>query len=916
VGNGVQANPVRGRQAAGWTTWNRAKPHNVGGVTETLPSTRLIPLPTGKVTFLFTDIQGSTKLLQRLGDDYADVLATHRRLLRAAFTRHDGCEVDTQGDGFFVAFNRAFDAIAASLDAQRALHAEDWPHGDPVLVRMGIHAGEPMVVDDNYVGIDVHRAARICDAAHGGQVILSESTYARLSPDQKHELSIKDLGAHRLKDLEHPERILQLVPADLPAEFPPLRSLRPPTNVPQHLEPLIGRRGDVLALRSKLLDESVRLVTVTGPGGIGKTKLCVAVALDLLDEFASGVFFVDLTTATTAELVASRIAQDLQVPVEGDRDATDVLVEHLGEKHMLLVLDNFEQALAASGVVRELLQSSPNLTVVATSRVLLSIQGETEYALSPLGLPRDVTRDEVERSDAAQLFVKRATKSRPDFVVTEENASTIAAICNLLDGLPLALELAAARVKLMTPESLLGRLDNRLKLLTGGSREAPERHRALRTTIDWSYDLLSPSERALFRDLSVFSGGATLEATEHVVGDDVNVLDGLAALVDHSLVRQRDDEDVRFSMLQTIRDYALELLEDHGGEADVRDRHAYYYLELAEDFAAREGGETAAHARIDSEHDNMRAALTWWLDTAGGRPDPNAGLALRLAVALGRFWYRHGHAVEGSEWLERALANQVDGLEDVRANGLRLLGVLMEQRGNLERATELFEMALASFRSRGDRVREGACLNSLGVVARSRQQLEAAESLLTESVAIRRELQDSSGMSSSLSNLAILYMDLGETERAKQLFEETMKLDKERGDEWGVAVTSLNLGVARLELEEVQPAAGMLKDSVQSFVKLGDLDGVAEGFEALAGIAVAQERFVRAARLAGAADSLRSALGIPLGDVDRVRLARWLSEPRARLGEEAFTAAWAEGDGMTTEQAIDYALEDNPGSMS
>jgi predicted ATPase/class 3 adenylate cyclase len=883
-------------------------------VPETLPSSRLIPLPTGKVTFLFTDIEGSTKLLHRLGDEYADVLATHRRLLRAAFTRHDGCEVDTLGDGFFIAFNKAFDAIAAALDAQRALRAEDWPHGDALLVRMGIHFGEPMVVDDNYVGIDVHRAARICDAAHGGQVILSETTYARLSPDQKHEISVKDLGAHRLKDLEHPELILQLTPADLPAEFPPLRSLRPPTNVPQQLEPLIGRHDDLQALRSKLLDNRVRLVTVTGPGGIGKTKLCVAVALGLLDDFSSGAFFVDLTTATTADLVASRIAQDLHVPVEGDRQAVDVLVEHLGDKHVLLVLDNFEQALAASGVVRRLLQSSPNLTVLTTSRVLLSIQGETEYALSPLGLPNDGTSDEVKRSDAARLFVERAAKAQPDFEVTEENASAIAAICNLLDGLPLALELAAARVKLMTTESLLGRLDNRLKLLTGGSRDAPARHRALRTTIDWSYDLLSQSERALFRDLSVFSGGATLEAAEYVVGDETNVLDGLAALVDHSLIRQRDDEDIRFSMLQTIRDYALELLEDHGGEGAVRDRHAHFYLELAESFAAAEGDETTAHARIDTEHDNMRAALTWWLDRADERPEPNAGLALRLAVALGRFWYRHSHAVEGSEWLDRTLANRVEGLEDARANGLRLLGVLMDQRGDLERAARLFEEALASFRSMGDRVREGACLNSLGVVARSSRDFERAESLLTESVAIRRELQDSSGMSSSLSNLAILYMDLGETRRARELFEETMKLDQERGDDWGVAVTSLNLGTAKLELQEVHSADEMVKSSVQSFVKLGDLDGVAEGFEGLAGIAVAQGSLVRAARLAGAADSLRGALGIPLSEVDRVRLDRWLSEPRKRLGKEGFDAALAEGAGMTTDQAIDYALRDVPGS--
>jgi len=887
---------------------------SVVGVTETPPSTRLIPLPTGKVTFLFTDIEGSTKLLHKLGDEYAEVLATHRRLLRAAFTRHDGCEVDTLGDGFFVSFNRGFDAIAAALDAQRALHAEDWPHGEPVLVRMGLHAGEPMVVDDNYVGIDVHRAARICDAAHGGQVILSETTYAKLSPDQKRELLVKDLGAHRLKDLEHPEQVLQLTPADLPSEFPPLRSLRPPTNVPRQLEPLIGRHEDLQALRSKLLENSVRLVTVTGPGGIGKTKLCVAVALELLDDFTSGAFFVDLTTATTADLVASRIAQDLQVPVEGDRQAADVLVEHLSDRHVLLVLDNFEQALAASGVVRRLLQSCPNLTVLTTSRVLLSIQGEAEYALSPLGLPNDGTRESVNDSDAARLFVERASNAQPDFEVTEKNASTIAAICNLLDGLPLALELAAARVRLMTPESLLRRLDNRLMVLTGGSRDAPARHRALRTTIDWSYELLSPSERALFRDLSVFRGGATLTAAEYVAGDEANVLDGLAALVDHSLIRRREDDDVRFSMLQTIRDYALELLENHGGEAAVRDRHAHFYLELAESFAAGGGDETVAHARIDTEHDNMRTALTWWLGRAENQPEPNAGLALRLAVALGRFWYRHGHAVEGSEWLEKTLANRVEGLEDARANGLRLLGVLVDQRGELGRAARLFEEALASFRSMGDRVREGACLNSLGVVARSSRDFERAKSLLTESVAIRRELQDSSGMSSSLSNLAILYMDLGETQRAGELFEETMKLDLERGDEWGVAVTSLNLGVAKLELQEVQPADEMVKSSVQSFVKLGDLDGVAEGFEGLAGIAVAQGKFVKAARLAGSADSLRSALGIPLGEVDRVRLDRWLSEPRKRLGNEGFDAAWAEGTGMTTDQAIDYALQDSPGS--
>ena len=877
-------------------------------------SARRLPLPRGTVTLLFSDIQGSTKLLQRLGKDYGQVLATHRRLLREAFARHGGCEVDTQGDAFFVAFGQAHDAVLAALESQRALRAQSWPRGEAVLVRMGLHTGEPLLVDDNYVGLDVHRAARICSAAHGGQVILSQATHDQLSPREREDVAVTDLGTHRLKDLEEPVRILQLTAPDLRGTFPPLRSLRPPTNVPRHLSSLVGRQSDRDELGSLLLDDTTRLVTVTGPGGIGKTRLCAALALDLLEHFISGAFFVDLTTATTADLVASQIAGELGIPVEAERDAVDGLCDHFANRRVLLVLDNFEQALEAAGVVARLLGSCPQLTVLVTSRVLLSVRGEVEYQLAPLGVPREAaTPADVARSEAAQLFVERAARARKGFILTEDNAAAVAEICRLLDGLPLALELAAARVKLLDPEGLLRRLHNRLALLTGGAKDAPMRHRALRTTIDWSYDLLSPEDRGLFRDLAVFNGGSTLEAIEHVVGNDADILDALTSLVDHSLIRQRQtDGELRFSMLQTVRDYALELLDAFPDQDRVRDRHAHHYLELAERAGRRDGSGTAQPAQIGGDHDNLRAALDWWLSRAATQPQPYGELALRLAAALGRYWYTHGHAVEGSRWLERALAVDVARAQGVRANALRLLGVLTEQRRDLERATALFSEALAYFRRSGDVSGEAACLNGLGVVARNQGDLRTAQRLTTRSVEIRRELADSSGMSSSLTNLAIQSIDLNDLERAKQLLSEVMALDSARGDDWGVAVTSLNLGVAHLEMGELDQAETLIKRAIERLTDLGDLDGVAESIEALAGTSAAQRRFVRAARLGGAADALRRSLGIPLTEIDRRRWEGWLAGPRRELGDDAFSGAWTEGAAMMSEQAISYALETSP----
>ena len=863
------------------------------------------PLPQGTVTFLFTDIEGSTRLLQRLGDDYTDVLVAHQALLRAAFGRHGGHEFGTQGDAFFVAFADPQDAVHAAIDAQRALRTHRWPHGEQVSVRIGIHTGEPVVIEDDYVGIDVHRAARICSAAHGGQVIVSDATLEALDANALTDVTFTDLGTHRLKDLDRAEHVFQLIGDELPGEFPPLRSARPPTNVPQ-LGALIGRAAEVVDLRHMVVRDEMSLVTVTGPGGIGKTRVAAAVALDALEDFPDGTFFVDLSSVRSAELVASQIAQSLKLQLDGDRPADEVVVDYINGKRFLLVLDNFEQVLEGALVVAKLLRSCSELTVLVTSRVLLSIGGEHEFPLAPLGVPEQATYSGVAGSEAAQLFVARAKASRPGFELTPENAPSIAEICNLLDGLPLAIELAAARIKLLSPGELVKRLGNRLEFLSGGPRDSPIRHRALRTTIDWSYDLLSQQERSFFRAFAVFSGGATLDAIEHVLGEDLDTLDAVASLVSHSLIRQHEDSsgEFRFSMLETIREYALELLRQRHDYTEVADRHARYYLQLAE--TANNDNTPGA---ITTDHDNMRGAMKWLIRRTAEESRVYAGLALRLATALGHYWYVHGHVVEGASWLERALSAASDAPALLRARALRVLGMLMEPQQQLERARELFEEALDLYRALGDQSGEARCLNSLGLVARQREDLNAAEELLSASISVRRQIGDEAGIAPSLNNLGVLYLDRRDTDRARQSLEEALQLARKLDNPWGVACVTNNLGMVFLELDDARRARQFVLEGTAAFVEMGDLDSAAEGMQFLAGVAALEGNSTRAARLAGAADSLRRELGIKLAPLDRRRLDRWLSPARADLGEERFERAWAEGAAMTSDQALDFALE-------
>ena len=613
--------------------------------------------PSTTVTLLFTDIEGSTRLLQRAGDAYADLRAEHRRLLRTAFERHDGHEVDAEGDAFFVVFASANDAAAAAAEAQQELAQHVWPDNNEIRVRMGLHTGEPRLIEGGYVGLDVHRAARVMAAGHGGQVLVSQSTRPLL--DERFQL--RDLGEHRLKDLSEPQRLYQLQVEGSAVEFPPLKTLENrPTNLPAQPTALIGREHELDQAHALATREDVRLLTLTGPGGTGKTRLALQVAADLIEQFANGVFFVSLAPIRDPDLVVPTIAQTLGLREQPGEALEETLREFLRDKQMLLLLDNFEQIVAAAPLVAALLASAPRLSVLVTSRTPLHLSGERTYAIPPLALP-DLQRlpdaGTLAQYESVSLFIERARAAVPDFAITDANAQAVAEICVHLDGLPLAIELAAPRVRALPPAALLRRLDQRLNLLTRGAQDLDERQRTLRATIGWSCELLSDEEKALFARLGVFVGGCRLEAAEALCdpagGLDIDVLDGLSSLVEKSLLRQKADSDgePRFWMLETIREYALESLAATSAAEEVRRRHALYFLSLAEraDIESRTGDQSGGLARLDLEHANLRAAITWARETGEGE------LMLRLAMALWGFWATRGHVAEGRSALEEAL---------------------------------------------------------------------------------------------------------------------------------------------------------------------------------------------------------------------------------------------------------------------
>jgi predicted ATPase/class 3 adenylate cyclase len=697
-------------------------------------------LPTGTITLFFTDMEGSTRLLQRLGEHYAAVLADCRQLLRQMFVQYNGHEVDTQGDAFFVAFARATDAISAAIDIQRALANHVWPDGSSVRVRIGLHTGEPMLTADGYIGMDVHHAARIMSAGYGGQILLSPTDHQLVEQHLPAGTYLQDLGEHRLKDLQRPSHLFQLSLKDLPANFPPLKTLDThPNNLPIQPTPFIGREKEVAAVTRLLKRSEVRLVTLTGPGGVGKTRLSLHVAAELSDDFADGMFVVALAPLNDPTQVVPAIAQILAISEASDRPLFSLLQAFLKEKQLLLLLDNFEQVGDAAVMLAELLAACRRLKIMVTSRMRLQVRAEHEFVVPPLSVPTLKHLPDLKtlsHYEAVALFIERAQATKPDFSVTNANAPAVAAICAHLDGLPLAIELAAARMKHFSPHTLLARLEQGLSILSGGARDLPARQQTLRGAIAWSYDLLSPEEQKLFRHLAVFVDGWSLEAAEAICmargGLAEDMLDGMASLVDKSLLRQEESAagETRFWMLQTLREFGLEQMARSGELEATRQAHAEYYLRLAEEvepsLQANEQGRSMA--RLEQEHENLRAALSWLLAQARGGGEyskQQAEQALRFCTALSWFWSIRGYSREGQHFLEQALVLRESVTTPVRARALYTAAHLAFILDDSERTEKLGSESLHLFRELGDKAGMADALFLLGTSAWSRDGIRS-----------------------------------------------------------------------------------------------------------------------------------------------------------------------------------------------
>jgi predicted ATPase/class 3 adenylate cyclase len=931
-------------------------------------------LPTGTVTFLFTDLEGSTRLLEAHPAAYREAVARHHALLRAAVEADGGVVFETVGDAVYAAFPRPTDAVAAALAGQSALHQEDWGEVGPLRVRMGVHTGEVEVQGAHYFGAPLYRCARLMAAAHGGQTVLSGATAALVRDALPAGADLRDLGEHRLRDLAVSEHVFQLVHRELPAEFPPLRTLDArPNNLPLQVTSFVGRERELAEVTRLLAGEppGPRLVTLTGPGGTGKTRLALQAAADVLDAHPDGVWLVELAALADPAIVPQTVAAAAGVREAPGRPVLSTLTDALKPRRLLLVLDNCEHLLdACARLADALLRACPHVRLLCTSREALGIAGEAAWRVPSLPVPADGGAAApapgaagLAGYAAVRLFAERAAAVRPGFALTADSAAAVAQVCARLDGIPLAIELAAARVRVLPPQQLLARLDDRFRLLTGGSRTALERHQTLQATVDWSYALLTEPERTLFARLAAFAGGWTLEAAETVGADPDDadgdgiaadaVLDLLTRLADKSLVvaDEQPDGTARYRLLETLRQYARQKLAERGAAVDaLRRRHAAHYLALAEQAAPHLTGpqQLVWLARLEAELDNLRAALRWSLDSG------DAGAGLRLADALDRFWYLRRHQTEAGAWLAQLLA--APGPPDaLRAAALGQAGRRTRNAGDAAGGRRLLEEGLALARALGDDALVARALSELGFTSRARGDYPAARRELEEALALYRRLGDRWGVAHALSHLALLRHWQGEQDaaratteelratarplgdrrldavvyellgqvagatgdpaEARRLLEQGLALHRELGDEAGVASGQVLLG--RLALRRGAPAAGEARERFVAGLRTAQeaafLWRAVEGLEGLAATAAAAGRAGRALRLAGAATALREAAEQRLSPADEEELARWLAPARAALDADGATAAWTEGRAMPVEQAIAYALEEDPG---
>jgi predicted ATPase/class 3 adenylate cyclase len=811
-------------------------------------------LPTGTVTLLFTDIEGSTRLLDELGDRYQDVFADHQRALRGAFQGHGGLEVSTHGDAFFYVFERATDAVAAAADGQQALA------GGQVKVRMGIHTGEPTAADGDYLGPDVNRAARIMSAAHGGQVLVSQATRELLDS----RIELRDVGEHQLKDLSAPVRLFQLGTAT----FPPLRSLSQ-ARIPVALDPIVGRKRELADIVRLLAREGARLVTITGPGGIGKTRLALAASADLVESFRDGATFVELASIRQPELVMPAIAEALGVQED--------VVAHLSDREQLLLLDNLEQVVEAAPEIARLLAHASDVRVLATSREPLRVAGERELPLRTLA-----------EAPAVELFRQRAVAVRPDFDAPYDE---IAEVCTRLDSLPLAIELAAARVKVLSLRELLDRLEQRLSVLAGGRRDLPERQRTLRTTIQWSYDLCSEEERTLFRRLAVFAGGATLQAIEDVCEGDLDLIE---SLVDKSLVR---GDGERFTMLETIREYASEQLAECGEADEFRRRHAVYFLSVAErvEREQRDAGPTGWRERLRPDWDNFRSAFAWSLETG------EAELGLRLAGAVAFAWLDRNLLAEGNRLFEALLPAAADVDELVRAKALFTWGMIASVQSDWARTTELTEGALEIYRRAGHRLGVAWTLMNLAVVPIEFGRAEEARAMLDEADALLRS-EGGGGARLRIGHLyAQVAAETGDMDLARRQLRESAELSLAAGEDFSAATTIHSLGDVELTEGAIDAAAAAYAEALRVAWGTGALRVVCYSLAGLAAVAAERGRLEEAALLWGFVERYEERLTFTLR-----RRSRYAD--RVGGAAKAHPERWQAGRDLDVAAAVEYAL--------
>jgi predicted ATPase/class 3 adenylate cyclase len=864
-------------------------------------------LPTGTVTFLFTDVEGSTRLWEQHPAAMKAATARHDALVEEAVMRHGGTVVRPRGEGDsrFAVFARATDAVTAAAALQVALTAEEWPTPAPLLVRMALHTGEADLREGDYYGSAVNRCARLRGIAHGGQVLLSQPTYDLVRDALPGGVSARDAGEHRLADLIRPERVFSLLHPALPSEFPPLRSLDAyPHNLPVQLTSFIGREKELADLAHALT--TTRLLTVTGTGGCGKTRLALQVAADQVDRFPEGVWVVELATLADPTLVPQAVAAALGVREEPGQPLLATLLAALRARSLLLVLDNCEHLLDACARLAEaILRGCPRVQMLATSREVLGIGGEVTRRVPSLTVPRPEQLPPFEQLiqyEAVRLFVERALAVQPAFVVTNQNAPAVAQICWRLDGIPLAIELAAARARVVTVEQIARRLDDRFRLLSGGSRTALRRQQTLRALVDWSHDLLPEPERVMLRRLAVFSGGWTLEAAEVAgAGDGIealDVLDLLTELVDKSLVVvEGSGEEARYRLLETLREYALEKLAASGEAEAIHSAHATFYVGLAERLGETLlAGENLRRGPFVDELDNFRAALRWFAD-AGDWSD-----CLRLVGSLSDYWHFGSHLGESAQWLELALRHQLDVPPATRGRVLSGVGLLAFGRGDYATSEMSYRESTHMYRESGD---ERGAVNAqllFGGILRDEGKHGEASVVLEEGLRLSEAAGDPRLVALARFQLGLLARQLGDYRRAWTLLTETTRSEY-------ASASIYNLGLVAEDQGDFGRARALYAQSIALFRESGLRFLIPFVIEGFATMAARQGQDEKALVLAGGAATAREHFGSPIPPVMKERLDSALASARRRLGAIGETA-WSRGQGMTMEQAVAYALEE------